>query len=247
MINKLPALYCEKWVISPRCAAEKAQSVSGRKKPLPSYWTNGCALDLHPSSCCKASAVGLAVTPTALRDGPGQILADIWKETPALLGAGTGSHPSPGWAASLQKKRPFGDCWRTSGNSGEKKALSPNKVWAKSPISWGCSLQRACGDLLWQLCPEAPVPALLHGFSWDKPGLCAPGTWLNAWPGLASRDLFVTGLGILHLWNHPCSMPPLQRKGGKEKRLGTMNQPWWETTAQWQVLVKFSKIWAKII
>lgn len=40
--------------------------------------------------------MGLAVVPVVLRDGSVHVLAGIYKESPALLGAGTGSHPAPG-------------------------------------------------------------------------------------------------------------------------------------------------------
>lgn len=38
----------------------------------------------------------LAVVPVAFWDGPGLVLAGICRESPALLGAGTGRHPAPG-------------------------------------------------------------------------------------------------------------------------------------------------------
>lgn len=81
------------------------------------------------------------------------------------------------------------------------------------------ALQRVCRDLLWQLCPRAPVPALPFGFFWDKPGPRACGVRLDIWPDLVSGDLFVTGFGSLQFQNRPRLMPLLQMKEDKEKRL----------------------------
>lgn len=40
--------------------------------------------------------MGLVGVLVALQDGPGHVLAGTCRESPALLGAGTGSHPAPG-------------------------------------------------------------------------------------------------------------------------------------------------------
>lgn len=46
-----------------------------------------CTLDLHPDCCWEAPIV-------RLWDGPGHVLAGVCKESPALLGAGTGTSRS---------------------------------------------------------------------------------------------------------------------------------------------------------
>lgn len=96
IITKLPAFCCGKWVLSLRCAAEKLQPGKGRQKRLSSYRIKFRSLDLHPECCWKAPATGLAVVPVVLWDGSVHVLAGTYKESPAVLGAGTGSHPAPG-------------------------------------------------------------------------------------------------------------------------------------------------------